>query len=338
MSQIERRQTFVRDSVLEQRIKELCAKFEEQVRKVFVGGDELVEAVLVALFAQTSILLLSTPGKGKSTLARTIGRALALTSSWYQFRADTQPSELLGFLDYQRRDSEGKPFVTLGPIFAEIFIADELNRAPSKVKSPLLASMQEKTATIVGEYEPRKLSEPRLTIATRNPIEGSRSVFQLGAAEIDRFGLELEVPIQSIENREKIIARDAESNLEQVEPVIGREELLAIIHYVRRMASVLMVEGRKNPIINYIARLSYHMQFVSDPKGSHEGASERAQVDLWRIMNAYRVVKGIETITPTHVQKMVKKAWGHRIVAPDDKTARSILEESLKHVPLIPEE
>lgn len=333
------RMVFERDATIEKEICQCFEQLEAEVSRVYVGERELIRMISYALLAEGSIITESTPGEGKSLLGRTIAAALKLKSAFCQFKADTTPQELLGYVDLLRRDAEGKPFIKFGPIFTNLLIADELNRAPSKVKSPLLAAMQEHIAVIPGDYEERRLPRPWFVFATRNDIETSSDVYGLGQAEVNRFDMEVQLPIQTEENLKKIIPRNAERNLSRVQTVVAGEELLKMINYVGEMASRTESSGRSledNPIVEYIARLARASHFVVDPEGTPEGASSRAATRLWKIMNAYRVVEGREYLTATDVQKLVPVVWKHRIIARDKEDVPRILRETLRRVSPIP--
>src|SRR3989338_6215449 len=123
---------FVHDAQFEKRIRVAHAAFQREVRIVIVGERSLVELIFIALLAEAHVIIESPPGEGKSLLGRTVANALSLQSRWYQFNAETTPLELLGYVDFGRRDANGKPFIQFGPLFTNLLIADELNRAHSK--------------------------------------------------------------------------------------------------------------------------------------------------------------------------------------------------------------
>ncbi|KKU78539.1 MAG: hypothetical protein UY04_C0034G0006 [Parcubacteria group bacterium GW2011_GWA2_47_7] len=327
---------FVRDPAFELFVRERSQAFVEMVKRVIIGEDELILSILVALFSRSSIILESRPGEGKSLLMRSAAAALSLEAKWHQFKGDDMPSEFIGYVD---RTGE----VVEGTVFTNILLADELNRAPSKAKAPLLGAMEERFVKIPGTNVVRPMRDPFLMIATQNPIEDGGDVYGLGRAELNRFGLKIKLEQQSVENLAKIIVRNPNRNLSQVVPVFSREEVLDIIKYVQDLSgSAFVTEGgsstdlHKSTVVDYIARLGASTNFTEDKEESKKGASPRPMVSLWNLLNAYLLVTGKKHLSARDIQHMVVKAWAHRMNTEDDKEAMKILSDTILRIPAIP--
>jgi MoxR-like ATPase len=329
---------FVRDFAFETLIRERCEKFFTTVRTVIVGDDDLLWGFLVALFAQSSILLESRPGEGKSLFMRAAAAALSLDAKWHQFKGDDLPGELIGTV--YRENGEIK--ILRGPLFTNIFMGDEINRAPSKAKSPLLNAMQEKFVKIPGSEVVEHLPDPFFFVGTQNPIEEASDTYRLGRAELNRFGMKIKIPVHSVDDLKKIIVRNPEKNLARIEPVLSREEILSIIKYVQDLSGSALACGgamrdvNEDPLVGYIARLGAATNFTADGKATPKGASGRPMMSLWLLMNAYRVVRGKRNLSAHDVQQMLVKAWAHRMNTEDDDEAEMILRSTLKRISPIP--
>ncbi len=297
-----------------------------EIQKVIVGQKYLLERLLVGLLANGHILLEGVPGLAKTTAVKTIAATIKAKFQRMQFTPDMLPADLTGTLIYDQRTSEFK--VRKGPVFANIILADEINRAPAKVQSALLEAMQERQVTI-GE-QTFKLDEPFLVLATQNPIE-QEGTYPLPEAQVDRFMLKVKVDYPDKEEELKILRRMAyTSKMIEVKTVISPEEILRarsvvdevyidekIEHYI-----VDLVDATRNP-----AR--YRLDAL---KGLiHYGASPRASIYLVVAAKAYAFLQGRGYVTPQDVKSIGMDVLRHRVIISyeaeaEEKTSEDIIQ------------
>ncbi len=208
---------------LEEKIKKesyFISSLKKEMGKIIVGQSNLIERLLIGVLCGGHLLLEGVPGLAKTLSVSTLAGALKLDFRRIQFTPDLLPADLIGTLIYNPKTSEFKP--KLGPIFAQIILADEINRAPAKVQSALLEAMQEKQITIGDKTH--KLPEPFLVLATQNPIE-QEGTYSLPEAQIDRFMLKIKVGYPDREEEKKILERVAVEGLKETQKVIGPREI-----------------------------------------------------------------------------------------------------------------
>ena len=213
-----------------------------EIRKVIVGQDEVIEEVLIALFAKGHCLLVGVPGLAKTLLISTLAEILHLEFNRIQFTPDLMPSDITGTDILQEDPATGKrQFQFLkGPVFTNILLADEINRTPPKTQAALLQAMQEHEVTVAGTTYP--LPRPFFVLATQNPIE-QEGTYPLPEAQLDRFMLELAVPYPSREEEEMIVEETTGDDDHPVRAVLNAEDLIAMQHLVRRIPAPQIVVG-----------------------------------------------------------------------------------------------
>ncbi len=212
--------------------KALVNKYEslkKEISKVIIGQDEVIHDTILSIFCQGHVLLVGVPGLAKTLLINTIGRALGLSFSRIQFTPDLMPSDIIGteILDESRQFKFVK-----GPVFANIILADEINRTPPKTQAALLEAMQEKNVTVSGKTY--KLSEPFFVLATQNPIE-QEGTYPLPEAQLDRFMFNLMLDYPSYEEEIAVVKNTTAPNNNNVEAVMSAEEILYFQQLVRRV-------------------------------------------------------------------------------------------------------
>ncbi len=212
--------------------KALVNKYEslkKEIGKVIIGQDEVIHDTILSIFCQGHVLLVGVPGLAKTLLINTIGRALGLSFSRIQFTPDLMPSDIIGteILDESRQFKFVK-----GPVFANIILADEINRTPPKTQAALLEAMQEKNVTVSGKTY--KLSEPFFVLATQNPIE-QEGTYPLPEAQLDRFMFNLMLDYPSYEEEIAVVKNTTAPNNNNVEAVMSAEEILYFQQLVRRV-------------------------------------------------------------------------------------------------------
>jgi MoxR-like ATPase len=308
-------------SAINDRTREASAfayRLREEIGTVIVGQRYLIDRLLVGLLANGHVLLEGVPGLAKTTAVKTLAQAVHATFRRIQFTPDLLPADLVGTLIYNPRD--GVFTTKKGPIFAQIILADEINRAPAKVQSALLEAMQEHQVTIGDETYP--LPEPFLVLATQNPIE-QEGTYPLPEAQVDRFMLKLRVTYPSREEERQILDRMAVTRSDVgAKPVVTPEEILA----ARRVVDEIYVDDK---IKEYIVTL---IQATRDPAAHglelapliQYGASPRATLALTLAAKANAFLAGRGYVTPQDVKTIGPDVLRHRIIISYEAEAEEI--------------
>ena len=310
-------------------IHRMAERVKENVGKVIVGKEEVIELVLVALLCEGHVLIEDVPGIGKTTLAKAVARSLDCSFRRIQFTPDLLPSDVTGisFFNQKREDFEFRP----GPIMAQVVLADEINRATPRTQSALLEAMQERQVTVDGVT--RHLPRPFLVLATQNPIE-LEGTFPLPEAQVDRFLLKIKLGYPTEEEEEEILLRfETEDPLEMLEPVVSSGDLLEVIAQARR----IRVEESVRWYIVSIPRATREHEFLE------LGASPRGTLFLYRTSQALAALRGRDYVIPDDVKYLAPQVLGHRlIVSPQTRlrgrSVEDILREIIEEVPVPVEE
>ena len=289
-----------------------------EINKVMVGQEALVERVLIALLADGHILLEGVPGLAKTLLVKTVSQAIQAQFARIQFTPDLLPADLVGTQIYNPRTSEFS--VHKGPIFVNLILADEINRAPAKVQSALLESMQERQITIADQTYP--LDRLFLVLATQNPIE-QEGTYPLPEAQVDRFMLKVLVdyPIRSEERL--IVDRMTGASLPEIRPVIDPVRILT----AREVAQQIYVDEK---IKEYILDLVFATRSPTEVGlGDLQqlisfGASPRASIYLVVAARAHAFLKGRGYVTPEDVKQIAPDVLRHRIIVSYEAEAEDI--------------
>jgi len=281
----------------------------EALSRVVIGQDEVLDQVLVGFLAGGHVLLEGVPGVGKTLLVLALSRAVSGSFSRVQFTPDLMPSDVTGHLLYDPGRGEFK--TRKGPIFANLILADEINRAPAKTQSALLETMQEGQVTIEGTSHP--VPQPFMVLATQNPIE-QEGTYPLPEAQLDRFLLHVEVGYPSEDDEVRIVAdvtrgRVGESlDVSAIAPVLSIEDAVAL----RRAVAELHVDER---VLRYAVRL---VRSTRERPGLSMGAGPRGAIALVRAARAFAVLEGRDFVTPDDVKAMAVPVLRHRVlVAPE---------------------
>ncbi len=280
-----------------------------EIGKVVVGQKYLLERLMVAILANGHILIEGVPGLAKTLAVKTLASAINADFQRIQFTPDLLPADLLGTLVYNPKD--GMFTTKKGPIFANIILADEINRAPAKVQSALLEAMQERQVTI-GE-ETFKLEEPFLVLATQNPIE-QEGTYPLPEAQTDRFMLKVHVTYPTFEEEHKILKRMAVTDKkEDVNPVIKPEDILKARKVVDE---VYMDEKLEKYILDLVFATREPKKYKLDELDGllQYGASPRATINLTLASKAYAFIHGRGYVTPQDVKSIGLDVLRHRII------------------------
>lgn len=287
-------------------IGEQLNRVRVEIGRVLVGQRNLVDRLLIGVLANGHLLLEGVPGLAKTTAVRSLAMAIDGSFSRVQFTPDLLPADIVGTQIYS--PNSGKFDTRKGPVFANILLADEINRAPAKVQSALLEAMQERQVTI-GETT-WKLPDPFLVLATQNPIE-HEGTYPLPEAQVDRFMMKLKVDYPSLDEEREIMNRAAGAPVE-IQPVISLET----IKEARELVGNLRME---RVVADYILAL---VRATRDPRGSgldleryvEFGASPRASISLASAAKAHAFLSGRGYVTPDDVKAVGKDVLRHRIL------------------------
>lgn len=303
-----------------------------EVKKVIVGQDHLLERVLVAILSQGHLLVEGVPGLAKTLTIKTLAEAIHGTFKRIQFTPDLVPADLVGTRIYNQKTGE---FATsLGPVFTNLLLADEINRAPAKVQSALLEVMQERQVTIGGETF--KVPEPFLVMATQNPIE-TEGTYPLPEAQVDRFMMKVLVDYPSAQE-EFVIVERMTGSLQAVKSVVNTNQLIDL----RKEAASVYVDPA---LIEYAVRLASATR-EPDKFGIRDvakyimyGTSPRASINLIITARALAYVRGRAYVLPQDILDMAFDVMRHRLVLSyeamsDNITADMILDRIIKQIPL----
>ncbi|MCI0393313.1 MAG: MoxR family ATPase [Chloroflexi bacterium] len=281
-------------------IAETAARLRENIQKVIVGKDEIIELTLIAILCEGHLLLEDVPGTGKTTLAKTIARSLHCTFQRIQFTPDLLPSDVTGIYYYNQKHQEFE--FRPGPIFSQILLADEINRATPRTQSALLEAMQERQATV--DIATHKLPRPFLVMATQNPIE-LEGTFPLPEAQLDRFLMRIGLGYPSAGEENDILLRfERVDPLDSLESVAEPETLLAMQQAVRE---IRVEASLRNYIVNVCRATRTHPDIEL-------GASPRATLALYRTCQALAAIRGREYVLPDDVKTMAPYALTHRLI------------------------
>jgi MoxR-like ATPase len=308
-----------------------------EVKKVIVGQDNLLERLIVALLARGHILVEGVPGLAKTMAIKTLAQTIGGQFQRIQFTPDLVPADLIGTRIYNQKTGEFS--TSLGPVFTNLLLADEINRAPAKVQSALLEVMQERQVTIGRETHP--VPNPFLVMATQNPIE-SEGTYPLPEAQVDRFMLKALVGYPS-RTEEFVIVERMTAALNQVQRVIDTEQLLALQTVVDGVYvdpslidyAVKLVTATRQPAAVGLGELAPYLSF---------GASPRASINLILAGRALAFVRGRPYALPNDIRDLAADVIRHRLVlsyealaenvSPDDLLGRILAAVPLPEVPL----
>ena len=275
-------------------------KVVANVSKVIIGKDREIELLIVAFLAGGHVLLEDVPGMGKTMLIKAFAKTLDLQFKRIQFTPDLLPSDITGINFYNQKSGDFQ--FREGPLFANIVLADEINRATPRTQSALLEAMEEKQITVDGET--RKLQWPFMVLATQNPVE-SFGTFPLPEAQLDRFLMRIDLGYPSKDEEKAIIMKNVGNPLEAIGPVVDSQELEYIF---ANLASVSIHPEVMDYLVDVIGE-------TRNKESIQLGVSPRGAIVLFKACQAYAAINGRDFILPEDVKYLAPKVLNHRIIA-----------------------
>ncbi len=297
-------------------------RLKAEIGKVIVGQEYLVDRMIMALLADGHILVEGVPGLAKTMAIKTLCQAIQADFRRLQFTPDLLPADLIGTMIYSQND--GKFTVKKGPIFANMILADEINRAPAKVQSALLEAMQERQVTIAETTH--ALPKPFLVMATQNPIE-QEGTYPLPEAQVDRFMFKLKVTYPSKAEELEILNRMTVGTTFETKPVITPADIVR----AREVLNRIYVDDKvKEYIVNIVFATRNPEAFNLNLKGLIEyGASPRATINLTLASKAHAYMKGRGYITPDDVKSIGMEVLRHRVIVTYEAEAEEVDSEAI---------
>ena len=312
---------------------QIVTNIKTEISKVLVGQDKMVEGLLAGLLCRGHILLEGVPGLAKTTAVNALAKTLGLDFKRVQFTPDLLPSDIIGTEIYDPSNNTFK--IKQGPIFTNLLLADEINRAPAKVQSALLEVMQERQVTIGDETF--KIDLPFLVMATQNPVE-QEGAYELPEAQLDRFMMKIVVGYNTKEEELEIARRVANNTFEEIQQVATLEDLNKIreealqVHMDEEVEAYIieLVAATRDPKAYGLEELEAYIEF---------GASPRASIDMYKTARAIAYLKGQDFVSPIEIAYIAKEILRHRIILSyeaqaEEITTDEIIEKILAAVPI----
>ncbi len=309
---------------------EFISRLMGQVETVIVGQIEMVEGLLVGLLCGGHVLLEGVPGLAKTLAVRTLSDTIRTKFRRLQFTPDLLPADLIGTMIYEQKTGEFIP--KQGPLFANVVLADEINRAPAKVQSALLEAMQERQVTIGDQtYD---LPKPFLVLATQNPIE-QEGTYPLPEAQVDRFMLKLRIDYPTKAEERLILDRMTATDIPEAQPVVTPEEIL---HAQETVKTVYVDERVRDYIIDLVFATRQPKVYGLDLEELIEyGASPRASICLTQAAKAHAFIRGRGYVIPEDVKSVGMNVLRHRVIPSyeaeaEEVTAEQIVQRIFDHI------
>ncbi len=304
-------------------MSQIIENIKTEISKVLVGQDKMVEGLLAGLLCRGHILLEGVPGLAKTTAVNALAKTLGLDFKRVQFTPDLLPSDIIGTEIYDPSNNTFK--IKQGPIFTNLLLADEINRAPAKVQSALLEVMQERQVTIGDETF--KIDLPFLVMATQNPVE-QEGAYELPEAQLDRFMMKIVVGYNTKEEELEIARRAANNTFGEIQQVATLEDLNKIreealqVHMDEEIERYIieLVSATRDPKAYGLEELEAYIEF---------GASPRASIDMYKASRAIAYLKGQDYVSPMEIAYIAKEILRHRIILSYEAQAEEITQDEI---------
>ena len=298
-------------------------QLKEELKKAVVGQEAMIEGLIIGLLSDGHILIEGVPGLAKTTTINALSKALGLDFKRIQFTPDLLPSDIIGAQIYNPQEHSFS--IKKGPLFTNLLLADEINRAPAKVQSALLEVMQERQVTIAEETF--KIDAPFLVMATQNPIE-QEGVYALPEAQLDRFMMKLVVNHNTEEEELEIMRKGATKGFTEAQKVLSIEDLHVLqaaldnIHIDKELEKYIIqiISATRNPERFGLESLKENIMF---------GVSPRASIDLYKASKAKAFLRGNDFVTPADIGYVVHDVLRHRIVLSYEARAKGMTSDEI---------
>ena len=299
-------------------LNEAVLSIREEIKKIIVGQDEMVKLIIAALLADGHVLIEGVPGVAKTLTAKLMAKAVDAGFSRIQFTPDLMPSDVLGTPVFNPKEATFE--FKKGPVFSNIVLVDEINRAPAKTQSALLEIMEERQATVDGRTYP--MPAPFMVMATQNPVE-QEGTYRLPEAQLDRFLFKIIVPYPS-ETEELTILRQFHNIgntkiLDMIKPALTAEQVKSL----RQQVKTLLIEEK---LMQFIAKLIHQTR---NHKSIYLGASPRASLAIMNASKAMAAMQGRDFVTPEDILAITAPVLRHRIILAPDKEMEGITEDEV---------
>ncbi len=314
-------------------MRKIIQNIKNEVKKVVVGQEGMIDGLIIGLLCDGHILLEGVPGLAKTTTVNAIAKTLGLEFKRVQFTPDLLPSDIIGTEIYDPAKNEFK--IKRGPVFTNLLLADEINRAPAKVQSALLEVMQERQVTIGDETF--LIDKPFLVMATQNPVE-QEGAYNLPEAQLDRFMMKIVVGYNTKEEELEIARRVANNAFGKIEKVADRADLdklkeeIKDIHIDKEVEEYIidLIFATREPQNYGLKEIERYIEY---------GASPRASIDMFKATKALAFMRGKEYVTPLEIAYIAKEILRHRIILSYEAEAEGVgsdflIEKILEHVPI----
>lgn len=293
-------------------------ELKSEIAKGVVGQEEMINSILIGLLTSGHILLEGVPGLAKTTTVKTVAQAINLNFKRIQFTPDLLPSDIIGAQIFDMKTNEFK--IKKGPIFTNLLLADEINRAPAKVQSALLEVMQERQVTIAENTF--KIDSPFLVLATQNPIE-QEGAYSLPEAQLDRFMFKIVVSYNTKKEEYEIAKKATMNSFEHINKILDKDDLDKLkkevlnIHIDKELEEYIIdiIDASRNP-------KDYGLDDLVDL--IHFGASPRATIDMFKAVKANAYLRGNDYVSPIDIAMIVKDVLRHRIILTYEAMAKEI--------------
>lgn len=314
---------YMEEQIFQQRtdlsaLQEAVLSIRSEIRKVIVGQDEMVKLILAALLADGHVLIEGVPGVAKTLTAKLVARSVDAGFSRIQFTPDLMPSDVLGTPVFNPREAifEFKK----GPLFSNLILVDEINRAPAKTQAALLEVMEEKQVSVDGKTY--LMDSPFMVLATQNPVE-QEGTYRLPEAQLDRFLFKIVVPYPGEAEELNILRQFHQMGNMKAEDVVHRVLTAAQINQLRQQIRTLVIEER---LLQFIAKLVHQTR---NHKSIYLGASPRASLAIMNASKAIAAMSGRDFVTPDDIREVAIPVLRHRIILAPDKEMEGVSEEEV---------
>ena len=289
-----------------------------EIRKIIVGQDEMVRLIITALLADGHVLIEGVPGVAKTLTAKLVAKSVDVGFNRIQFTPDLMPSDVLGTPVFNPREASFE--FKKGPIFNNLVLVDEINRAPAKTQSALLEVMEERQASIDGKTYP--MANPFMVLATQNPVE-HEGTYRLPEAQLDRFLFKIKVPYPTEQEEIAILSQFHQMGntlaVDMIKPAISGQQVIAL----RQQIKTLLIEER---LLHFIGKLIHQTR---NHKSIYLGASPRASLAIMNAAKATAAIRGRDFVTPEDILDIVNPVLLHRIILTPDKEMAGVTEDEV---------